>query len=411
MSSHRQRQRFFNFALQLCILHLAFSIVHPAHPAEIWQETKINGRSCVTFASFCEFYEFNQIPVPERDAFTISSVYGSLTLKANSREAFFNGRQLWLSFPFIRDDQGNAYVPRLDVIKLFDPLLRRNEIAPRKKVLGVVIDPGHGGADHGTRSRANYYEKTAALDTAKRLQAILQARGIPTFMTRAEDVFITLEERCALANRHRDWIFVSLHYNEARPGAHGVETYCLTPQYAASTADGGNPRSSDREQQPGNQNDALNILLADYVQAEMTKLHSSQGDRGIKRARFVVLRDTEIPAILVEGGFLSNPVDAGLITTGAYRQKLAEAIARGVGNYLDLMTSPVGKAPTVLKPVDRPKFRAPTASTLKPVAAPSAAPVPVIPNMREITRPVPAPVAPEQPPSADSEPAGTVNGT
>jgi N-acetylmuramoyl-L-alanine amidase len=211
-------------------------------------------------------------------------------------------------------------------------------------------------------------------------------------MTRTGDFFITLEERCALANNHRDWIFVSLHYNEAGPGANGVETYCLTPQYSSSTADGGDAKRGDREQQAGNKNDPLNMLLADYVHAEITKLHSAQGDRGIKRARFVVLRGTEIPSVLIEGGFLSNPVDARLITIGAYRQKLAESVARGIKNYMALMTRPPGKPPTVIK-LETPKFREPTAvpqpPAPKPEPPPVPAPVPVVPNLQEVTRPAP----------------------
>jgi N-acetylmuramoyl-L-alanine amidase len=380
-----------------------FSSLAPAlqAAAPAWQESKIGNLSYVTFDSFCDFYEFNKSPVPEQDAFTIKSVYGSLTLKANSREGFYNGRRIWLSFPFVRDDKGNAFVSRLDVIKTFDPLLRRSEMAPRKPVQGVVIDAGHGGTDNGTRSRANYFEKVATLDTAKRLEAILKAQGIPTFMTRTDDVFITLEERCDIANDHKNWIFVSLHYNEAGSSANGVETYCLTPQYSSSTADGGSLKVGDREQQPGNKNDTLNVLLADYVHAEITKLHSNDGDRGVKRARFVVLRGTEIPAILVEGGFLSNSVDARLITSGAYRQKLAESISRGIKNYMTLMNSPVGKAPTVIKPVDKdkPKFREPTVTPAAPV--PSPAPKPAPPPAKPET---PAPVAPTPVPEKKPEP-------
>ncbi|MDR1191345.1 MAG: N-acetylmuramoyl-L-alanine amidase [Verrucomicrobiales bacterium] len=345
--------------------------------APVWQETKIDNLSYVTFDSFCEFYEFNKAAVPEQEPFTVSGVYGRLMLKANSREAWLDGRRVWLSFPFLRDEHGGGFVSRLDVIKLFDPLLRRAETAPRQKVLGVVIDPGHGGTDNGTRSRADYPEKIAALDTAKRLQAVLKARGVPTLMTRGEDVFLLLEDRCAIANRLPGWIFVSLHYNEAGPSASGVETYCLSPRNSPSTSDAGKNKAGDRGAQPGNKNDALNVILADSVHAELVKLYPrpADGDRGVRRARFVVLKGTEIPAILVEGGFLSNSGDARLITSGEYRQRLAESIARGIKNYMTLMVSPTMHPPAIIKP---------------PVA------VPVVPNLEEVIREVPVAVEKSQ---------------
>ena len=423
--------------IRLCLavtLAVLSSLAAELQAAPIWKEVKVNNLSYVTFESFCQFYEFDNVAVPEKDPFTIKGIYGSLTLKANSREAFYNGGRIWLSFPFIRGENGEAFVSRMDVIKLLDPLLRREEMAPRKPVRGVVIDPGHGGSNDGTRSCPRYYEKVATLDTAKRLQQVLQAAKIPVVMTRETDVFLTLEERSEIANKYRDegWIFVSIHYNEAGPNANGAETYCLTPQYTASTSDGDRLKKSDREQQPGNKNDTLNLLLADFVHREIAKLHTEQGDRGLKRARFVVLKETEIPAILIEGGFLSNSVDSKLIMSPVFRQKLAENIAKGIKNYMALMTSPKGKAPTVIQPA-APKFRAPTAvpapkqeaktepppvpktqaptppsepekqpeskpKTTEPKPSPviSTTSVPVVPNLQEISRPTASP-PPESP--------------
>ncbi|MDD5260662.1 MAG: N-acetylmuramoyl-L-alanine amidase [Methylacidiphilales bacterium] len=399
---------------QFRILILLAVLIQPVFRARAddWKEAKVDGLPCVTFNSFCQFYEFTQAPVPDDKPFTIKGIYGTLTLRSGNREAGFNGRKVWLSYPFIKKDDGTCYVSRLDVIKLFDPLLRRAEVAPRHPVKGVIIDPGHGGTDEGAKSRSGNLEKNMTLDTAMRLKEILTGQGIPVRLTRNSDLYHLLEERADIANRNPDYIFVSLHYNCSTPSAHGIEIYSLTPQYASSTSDGSYQRRSDRERQLGNDKDQLNILLSDFVYQQALKLFPQDGDRGMKRARFVVLRETKIPAVLVEGGFLSNPSDARMIATPAYRQQLAEAVALGIKNYMALMNSPVGRAPlviqqTVTKPPAKPapKPLQPTAvpqqvSPTPPVLAPvpegplqPSAITPVLPEEKPSENPAPAPEA------------------
>ena len=328
-----------------------FALAGAMLQAAAWEEAKVGALPCVTFDSFCAFYEFTPpVPVPEKQPFEIKGAYGSLVLRVDNREITYNGHKLWLSYPLLRKDDGKCYFSRLDVIKTLDPLLRRVEAAPRRPVKGVIIDPGHGGTDEGARGRGGLFEKVLTLETANRLKDILTVQGIPARLTRNSDVYHLLEERADIANHNPDWIFVSLHYNSSSPSAHGIETYCLTPQYASSTADGSYQKRSDLEKQPGNVNDVLNVLLCDSVHEEIVKLYPEDGDRGFKRARFVVLRETKIPAILVEGGFMSNSTDRNMLAMSSYRQNLAEAVARGVKKYMALMNSPVGKAPLVIQP-------------------------------------------------------------
>ncbi|NJK92392.1 MAG: N-acetylmuramoyl-L-alanine amidase [Blastochloris sp.] len=350
-----------------------------------WEETKIGVQPYVSFESFCAFYHFEPVPVPEEGSFEVSGPYGKLTFFPNSRDMRWNGRRVWLSFAFVRREDGRGFVSKLDVIKLFDPLLRRSEMAPRKPVLGVVIDAGHGGTDNGARSRAGILEKNVALDTAKRLKALLDAAEIPNMMTRTRDEFILLEERASLANKKPDWIFISLHYNSGPSHAHGVETYTLTPQYSSSTGDSGRPTVKDRIAENGNAQDTLNLVLADYMHQHLSKMHSPEGDRGLKRARFVVLRKIKIPGILVEGGFLSNPVDSKLISTGSYRQKVAQATFNAIRDYQKLMDSPLSQAPLSLRAVGK-----------EPPAVPEKKAEPATP-------PVPAPAAPTPPAPAPAE--------
>ncbi|MDZ4787794.1 MAG: N-acetylmuramoyl-L-alanine amidase [Blastochloris sp.] len=318
-----------------------------------WEETKIGSQPYVTFESFCAFYQFTPAAIPEKDPFEMTGAYGKLQLTPGSRDARWNGRRIWLSFPFVVTAESRGFISKLDVIKLFDPLIRRKEMAPRRKLEGVIIDAGHGGTDNGASSRDGFFEKTGTLDTAKRLKALLDVAGIPNKMTRSQDEFILLEERASIANKNSGWIFVSLHYNSGPSHAHGVETYALTPQFSSSTGDSGRPTAKDRISENGNANDALNLILADSVHQEITRLHSAEGDRGLKRARFVVLRKVKIPGVLVEGGFLTHKIDARLISSGAYRQKIAQAVANAVQNYRMLMLSSVENAPTTIQPASK----------------------------------------------------------
>src|SRR6266478_2202914 len=154
----------------------------------------------------------------------------------------------------------------------------------------VVIDPGHGGWDRGGIPSQIVPEKMMALDTALRLQKILEGAGLRTLMTRTTDVFIPLSVRSAIANAEPDAIFVSIHYNAARrSGAHGIETYSENNRGAA---------------------------LAERIQRQIVTRVSTE-NRGIRSAEFYVLRNCRLPAVLVECGFLTNPVEeqiaAGII--------------------------------------------------------------------------------------------------
>jgi N-acetylmuramoyl-L-alanine amidase len=149
-------------------------------------------------------------------------------------------------------------------------------------------------------------------------------------MTRSTDTFIPLEDRVQLANHYPNGLFVSIHFNSGGAGT-GIETYTLAPRGVPSMmADG--PRISDLQECAGNCRDAENMALATAMHAA-TIVRSRMYDRGIKRARFVVIRDVVIPGVLIEGGFLSNNYDARLIATPEYRQQLAVSIYQAVQTY------------------------------------------------------------------------------
>jgi N-acetylmuramoyl-L-alanine amidase len=385
-------------------------LAHSGKAAESWEEVRWKGRSYVTLGSFAQFYQMSK-PKPSGEWMEMTGEGRQVRVRLDSREAFINGRKTWLSFACVVDEQGRALVSRADVIFLFDPVLRRGQGVPRRPVKGVVIDPGHGGQDRGAETRSGYAEKTATLDTALRLEKLLQARGIPVVMTRRSDVFIPLEQRAALASKHNGHIFVSIHYNAGPSQTHGVETYSLSPQGTPSTSAAGRLSPSDLESLPGNRNNLHNVLLTDLIHREMAKMHSLAGDRGTKRARFVVLREVTIPGVLVEGGFMTNRVDAALIQSGEYRQKVAAAIARGIEAYIREVDpeNPWGAAAESSSAPAAPPPAPPAAPAPAPPTAPRPPAVPLRKPEENVAPPAgDAPAPPTSPaPPARAEPGPT----
>jgi len=260
--------------------------------------------------------------------YSVSSKQGVLVLAIGSSEATWNGVTFHLGFaPEFID--GQVAVHGLDLRKNFEPLLTDPPLVFPGTNRVIVIDPGHGGANSGTIAVNDHYlEKDLTLDWARRLKPLLETNGWTVYLTRNSDFDVSLSNRVMFAEaRHAD-LFVSLHFNSAAPDKkeNGLETYCLTPQGMPSTLTRGNPDFTP-EWFPNNAFDAENFQLAMRLHAAV--LHASnEDDRGVRRARFMgVLHGNRHPAILIEGGFLSNPAEAKKIEDGDFRQKLAEAIA------------------------------------------------------------------------------------
>lgn len=312
--------------------------VVPAPPAA---EVETND----TWISLERWCEVNGFGAPKRSSsetpptFLFSSAAGVMSIKIGSELARWNGLEYRLGFaPELFG--GHPYVHALDVRKNFQPLMA--SFSPPGTGQVIVIDPGHGGSDAGASNVYNgHFEKEYALDEARRLQAVLVSRGWTVFLTRSNDVFVPLADRVAFAEQHHAGLFISLHFNSAFPDRQqsGLETYCLTPSGMASTLTRGyadNPALI----YPNNRFDDLNMELAVQVHRALLEANGHQ-DRGVRRARFLtVLQGQNRPAILVEGGYLSNPQEARQIADAAYRQKLAEALAQALtGNEWDRRTS------------------------------------------------------------------------
>jgi N-acetylmuramoyl-L-alanine amidase len=304
----------------------------------VWETVRISQGEYVTMKSFCRFYLLPYGSGPSSETFTIRSTSHTLVFRRNSQIVRINDVNYYLSSSIV-EHFADWLIPRTDITKLFDPIFRPQAISPRRPVRGVIIDPGHGGSDCGATGLNGAHEKNYALDTALRLERILRAAGVRTVMTRRSDVFVELHERTRFARNFEGHIFVSVHYNYGyNRDARGVETFAMAPRGVASTAAGEFPSRSDHIKQVGNEHDAHNILLAHQVHRQVVRLFPGdpEADRGLKRARFVVLRTNSLPAILVEGGFLTNRMDLRLVDNPVYRQRLAQAVANGVLNYIRL---------------------------------------------------------------------------
>jgi len=371
----------------LAFAFFCFSLALPLHAFD-WGTATVNGREYVTLQSFCTFYGFSY-ETPSGNDFQGRSPQHNLRFKAGTSEAYIDGVHYVLSFPIENGDH-DLLISRMDVIKLFEPVLRPTEISARHSIRGVVIDAGHGGSDNGATSRYGA-EKDYTRDTAFRLESILRGQGLKTVLTRRSDVFVDLYERAHIASLYPDYAFVSIHYNSATPEARGLETYCLSPRGAASTSSAYLTRS-DIQKLPGNDYDPLNILLASMVHSEIIKLNpgDTTADRGVKRARFVVIKQNVLPAILVEGGFVSNRMEAAQINTTGYRQRLAEAIARGVIKFVNVMGGK--KMPMPPSTPDESPTPPPKTIALAPKAPSGMANDPATPknNGKTVTSPNPA---------------------
>ncbi len=180
-----------------------------------------------------------------------------------------------------------------------------SEARAADEVKVVVIDPGHGGHDPGA-NEGRVFEKHLNFDVSRRLDIQLKRRGYRTILTRDRDEFVPLLTRASIANKYGDAVFVSIHFNSSwKTTAYGIETFYYG--YAG-------------------------YQLASKVHTSIVKKIRPE-DRGVKRARFSVLRNTQCPAILVEGGFISNVKERQRILQPWYRQALAESIGSGVAIY------------------------------------------------------------------------------
>ncbi len=302
-----------------------------AFAADDWQVIKVSGHDYLSIDNISKFYRLPAEVVPAGKKIRLETVKHPLEFVSGSREVIINGARSWLCFPLIEHD-GKFLVSRMDVAKTIEPQLRPHRIPNIGRLQTVVLDPGHGGHDKGAVGRYGY-EKNFALDVARKLRPLLQAKGLRVIMTREGDYFVPLEVRAQIANAAQDSIFVSIHFNatDRDPNATGFEIFSFTPRGAPSTSDTSLTLSS-LDMQAGSTVDTQSMALSSCIYHSLLG-HIPEFDRGIKRARFAVLRLTRVPAVLIEGGFLTERGESELIAKNDWRTKLAQSISVGIQNY------------------------------------------------------------------------------
>lgn len=335
------------FGLQKVVgisLLLLLGLTTAAFAGSAWQIEKISGREYLTVDNIAKFYGFPTGVAPIERRIRLENGNRSVEFELGSREVMIDGIRNWLCFP-VEEKGGHYLVSRVDLSKTLEPQLRPQMITNLGHFTTVVLDPGHGGIDKGAIGPYGC-EKDFTLDVARDIKPLLEAKGLKVIMTRDRDVFIPLELRARIANVTKDSIFVSIHFNatDSNPSANGFEIFSLTPRGAPSTADDALAlRFMNME--AGSPVDAPSLALSMSVYHSIVG-HFSEFDRGIKRARFAVLRLTKIPAILIEGGFLTERGDSRAIAQSAWRARYAQAIATGIANYKELVDN--HKAPMVV---------------------------------------------------------------
>jgi N-acetylmuramoyl-L-alanine amidase len=292
---------------------------HPARPVNAW--LPLDG-----WAEQNGLGKPARLPNPHAQ-YQLRTTNGLLSLKVGSQIARCDGLDCWLGYApqFIA---GSPHIHLLDARKNLEPLLRPAVFTQSPRGT-IVLDPGHGGMDCGTRSLYNrQLEKDYTLDWALRLRPLLQRQGWNVVLTRTNDTEVSLHERVAIADRAQAGLFLSLHFNSGLPNRElaGIETYCLTPAGMPSNT----VRSLEDDAQqvfPNNAFDEQNVQFAFRLHRRLIKTTDAP-DHGLRRARFMgVLRGQHRPAVLIEGGYLSNLAEARKIATSTYRQALATAVA------------------------------------------------------------------------------------
>ena len=264
----------------------------------------------------------------------------------DSNTAEINGVHVALSFP-VAVDKGVPLIAQFDLDNTVRPLRFPSRYLDPKRIITICLDPGHGGKDAGNRVGGFFWhnEKTYTLLLAQELHDQLRRAGFNVILTRTRDSYLDLPQRPALANRFGADLFVSLHFNASQTAKNqvsGPETYCITPVGAASSNAQG--EGADHGASTANRVEKKSLLFAYQIQKALVR-NLGVNDRSVRRARFAVLRDAQMPAVLIEGGYMTNPAESKRIYDATWRRQMAAAIVKGILNYQKLIAPPPPAAP------------------------------------------------------------------
>jgi N-acetylmuramoyl-L-alanine amidase len=292
-----------------------------------------SGQEYVNLENWAEEHQFHFSFAKKEEEIRLTNRWARLGFKLNSQKAEVNGNLVYLSWPIVLHPGGPAIAQR-DVDRCLKPILYPPKNSSRDKIKVIALSAGHGGKDCGYDIHSEQEKKYTLLLTEE-LQRLVNRAGLKTVMIRNSDTFVELEDRPRLAKRGKADLYVELHYNcagVANTDVRGVEVYCLTPAGANSTNGG----ADSYPPLPGNRHDEKNMLLAYQIHSALVE-HVGLVDRGVRRARFVVLREADLPAVLIEAAFMSHPDELRKIEDPVYRRQTAQAILDGLLAYKRLV--------------------------------------------------------------------------
>jgi N-acetylmuramoyl-L-alanine amidase len=304
----------------------------------------VNGQNYVPLADWARGNGLNGYTRNRGLEIVLTNRTTRLVFDVDSAQAQINGVSVRLSFP-VANARGVPLVAQLDLDKTIRPLLFPSRYVEPKKITTICLDPGHGGKDPGNQVGGvggffRHSEKTYTLLLAFELRDQLKKLGYNVVLTRTKDTYVELPARPATANKSGADLFVSLHFNAAqtdKDSVAGPETYCITPVGAASSNAQG--EGGDSGATTANRFENKSLLLAYQMEKSLVQ-NLNANDRGVRRARFAVLRDAAMPAILIEGGYMTNRTEGKKIYDSVYRKQMAAAIVKGILNYQKI-TAPV----------------------------------------------------------------------
>jgi N-acetylmuramoyl-L-alanine amidase len=299
-----------------------------AHPLE---EVRIAGKEYARLSDWAKSSGFTLRWLKRDEALELSNSALVIVLQIRSPDAQINGVGVRLLFPLFQKGE-TVWISKLDLKSTFEPVLFPPRLKPGSVLRSICLDPGHGGKDPGFQVGSSQ-EKKFTLLLSQELQAQLKRAGWKVSLTRTRDTFVELPSRPDIARRRKADLFVSLHFNATEASANsvkGAEVYCLTPPGAPSTNAGGEGAGAGWF--AGNRYNDENMFLAYQLQKTLARELPVE-DRGVHRARFWVLRDAAMPAVLIEAGFLSHPIEGRRISSSDYRRQLASAIVDGLAAY------------------------------------------------------------------------------
>ena len=320
------------------------------------QSVILNNTRYILLSRFCDSYNLDWDWDLVSQRIEIKTGKRTVVLRPGSGLAVIDRKTCEFDYP-VEYKNGTAYIPVKTAVFISEDVFGlRKYPAPVKgqhRIEMIVIDPGHGGKDPGAVSRYGTKEKDIVLDISKRLKRNLEKKGFNVILTRDKDIFIPLGKRAEIANRKKAQLFISVHANAARYSrAKGFEVYYLseaTNDNARALAAAENASLKFEEKTISEEKGAFskNPTVCDLILSEnrevsrelayyicnATSDNLGMKKRGVKGARFAVLKGTVMPAILVEVGFLTNRREEFKLKSTSFREKIANAISRAIISY------------------------------------------------------------------------------